>query len=66
MGTGWSNLLQLSIYYGKLKDLSGINAFPSLQYLNCPFNCIEAVSDVMFHPTLFSIDLEFNQVSDYA
>jgi len=66
IGTGWSNLIQLSVYYGRLKDLSGLNAFPSLQYLHCPFNSISTLSDLMFHPTLLSIDLELNKISDIS
>jgi Leucine-rich repeat (LRR) protein len=56
MGTGWSNLIQLSVYFGSLKDLSGLNAFPSLEYLNCPFNSISTISDLMFHSTMVSVD----------
>ena len=66
MGTGWSNLIYLSIYYGQLSDLGGLNAFPSIQYLNCPYNRIYSISDVMFHPTLLSIDLECNMISEYS
>jgi Leucine-rich repeat (LRR) protein len=66
MGTGWSNLIELSVYFGKLKDLGGLNAFLSLQYLHCPFNSIATISDVMFHPTLISIDFESNKIEELS
>ena len=66
IGTGWSNLQSLSIYFGKIKDFGGLGGFPNLEYLHCPFNQIESVSDLMFHPTIVSLDLESNLISDFS
>ena len=62
LGTGWSNLKELTIIYGTLSDLSGLSSFSSLEYLFVSYNKIESLSDLMFHPTIRCIDLEKNKI----
>lgn len=57
LGTGWCNLKELSILYGKLVDLSGLSSFSSLEYLFLAFNQITSLSDLMFHPSIKCLDL---------
>lgn len=64
LGTGWCNLKELSIVYGRLADLSGLSSFCSLEFLFLGFNMITSLSDLMFHPSIKCIDLERNRIEN--
>ena len=64
LGTGWGQLREISVVFGKLEDFSGLSSFCSLEYLFASFNQIGRLGDVMMHPTLRCIDLEGNKVEE--
>lgn len=64
LGTGWSHLVELSILYSSLAELSGLSSFSSLECLFLGYNCVETLSELMFHPRLRCLDLEGNMVRD--